>query len=282
MDVVPELTFQQLDVFTSDPLAGNPVAVVHDAEGLTDEQMHSFARWSNLSECAFLLPPTSPDADYRVRIFGPSGELPFAGHPTLGSARSWLDRGGAPTGADEIVQEGVVGLIRIRADGDEMAFAAPPLVRNEPLDRVTLVRCLAALGVAVADVHHARLLDNGARWIAIMLGSAASVLAVRPDFVAMEELVIGLIGAYPRDGPADYEVRAFAPKWAVMEDPVSGSLNAGLAQWLIPEGLVPERYTVQQGTTLQRRGRVRVVGEPDGAVWVQGTTRAVVSGTITL
>jgi PhzF family phenazine biosynthesis protein len=274
--------FTQLDVFASGPLTGNPLAVVHDADDLTDEQMAAVARWTNLSETTFLVRPADPGADYGVRIFTPGGELPFAGHPTLGSAQAWLLAGGVPRDDKEIVQECGVGLVRVRPDGDRLAFAAPPLIRSGPVERDLVERLAAALGLASGAVRDAQWVDNGPGWVALLLGSREQVLAVQPDAAVLGDLKVGLIG--PWTGPdrdADFEVRAFVPSTGILEDPVTGSLNAGLGQWLIGAGLAPASYVASQGTALQRRGRVFVDQSGDD-VWLGGLATAVVSGTIAL
>ena len=273
--------FHQLDVFSAVPLKGNPLAVIHAAQGLTDATMAAFARWTNLSETTFLLPPTDPAADYRVRIFTPGGELPFAGHPTLGSCHAWLDAGGVPRSAGMVVQECGVGLVRIRRSGARLAFAAPPLRRSGPIEVETLTHIVAALGVAPGDVLHHQWVDNGPGWCAVMLRSAAQVLAVKPDWAALGDLKIGLVGAQSVGQDTAFEVRAFAPGLGVPEDPVTGSLNAGLAQWLIGADLAPTRYVAAQGAALGRAGRVHV--EQDGeTVWIGGDVAACIAGTVEL
>lgn len=278
--------FAQVDVFARAPLTGNPVAVVHEAEGLDDATMAAFARWTNLSETTFLLPPTdegrAAGADYRLRIFTPSQELPFAGHPTLGSAHTWLERGGEPAAASGPVQECGIGLVALRRDGDALAFRAPGFLREGPLEPALLDRVVAALGVPAARVLRSAWIDNGPGWIGLQLASADEVLALTPDFAALGELDVGVLGAHPADGPADVEVRAFCPELAIPEDPVTGSLNAGLAVWLIGEGVLPPVYTARQGTALGRRGEVRVSSDADGARWVGGRSRTVLAGTADL
>ena len=270
--------FSQVDVFSAEPLLGNPVAVVHDADGLTDEQMASFARWTNLSETTFLLAPTDERADYRLRIWTPGGELPFAGHPTLGSAHAWLETGGTPAG-DELVQECAAGLVRLRR-GSRLAFAAPPLRRSGPVsadDRATITR---ALRISETDIVDAAWVDNGPGWVAVLLDDAAAVLGLRPDFAAFGELEIGAVGPYDASGPADVEVRAFIPSMGIGEDPVTGSLNAGIAQWLAGNRL-PTSYVASQGTVIGRQGRVHVdvVGD---TVWVGGDALTTVTGEVRL
>ncbi|MDR6506767.1 PhzF family phenazine biosynthesis protein [Arthrobacter oryzae] len=279
--VVNEYPFSQVDVFAPGPKAGNPVAVVHDAEGLSTEQMQSFANWTNLSETTFLQKPTHPDADYRLRIFTPAAELPFAGHPTLGSAHAWLDKGGQPRRDGELVQECEAGLVTIRRTDADLAFAAPPLIRSGPVEPAVLEQAIASLGIDAADVLGSNWVDNGPGWIGIRLASAEQVLELQPDFGLMDQLCVGVIGSYAEAGPADYEVRAFVPGFSVPEDPVTGSLNAGLAQWLLGEGVVDGDYTVQQGTVLGRGGLLTVTVE-DESVWVGGTSRTVVSGRVSL
>ena len=281
--------FSQLDVFTDVPLLGNPLAVVHDATGLSDAEIAAFARWTHLSETTFLLPPEDPAADYRVRIFTPGGELPFAGHPTLGSCHAWLAAGGVPRDPGTVVQQCGVGLVRVRREGPgegrgtaaRLAFAAPPLRRSGPVDATLRAQVLAALGLADAAVQRLEWIDNGPGWMAALLPDAASVLALRPDFVAMRGLKLGVVGPYPAGSECQFEVRAFVPGLGVPEDPVTGSLNAGLAQWLIGAGLAPASYVAAQGAALGRAGRVYV--QQQGAdVWIGGAVCAVISGVVTL
>jgi PhzF family phenazine biosynthesis protein len=280
------LPFRQVDVFSALPLLGNPVAVVHDADGLTEEQMQAFARWTNLSETTFLLTPTDPAADYRVRIFTPGGELPFAGHPTLGTAHAWLEAGGVPA-SDGIVQECGVGLVRLRRTGDRLAFAAPGLLRAGPVAGETLARIAAGLQVTVDRIVDAHWVDNGPGWVAVLLADAAAVLAVRPDPVALGDLAVGVVGIYP-EGSSDpdedcaIEVRAFVGGLGVDEDPVTGSLNAGVAQWLTGNGTLPPSYVASQGTALGRRGRVHVETGDEGTIWVGGDTRTTITGAVAL
>jgi PhzF family phenazine biosynthesis protein len=276
-----ERRFSQLDVFTDQPLRGNPLAVVHDAGGLTDAQMADFARWTNLSETTFLLRPTHPQADYRVRIFTPGGELPFAGHPTLGSCHAWLSAGGVPRNASTIVQQCGIGNVAVRRDGERLAFAAPPLRRSGPVDAETRARIADALHIDPRDALDVQWLDNGPGWIGVLLRDAQAVLALRPDFGAMAELRIGAVGGYPKGAECAFEVRAFVPALAVPEDPVTGSLNAGLALWLIDAGLAEASYVVSQGTVLGRAGRVHVRREA-GETWIGGAVCPVVAGTVRL
>jgi PhzF family phenazine biosynthesis protein len=273
--------FSQVDVFTSEFLRGNPVAVVHDAAGISDGDMAAFARWTNLSETTFLLPPTHPGADYRLRIFTPGGELPFAGHPTLGSARAWLEAGGAPASRGRIVQECGVGLVTIADDGGRLAFAAPPLLRSGVVDEGDLAAILASLGLTEDDVVDAAWVDNGPGWVGLLLRDADTVLALRPDFAAMAGYQVGVIGSYGEDSDAAFEVRAFCPDLAVPEDPVTGSLNAGLAQWLIGSGRAPSSYLAQQGTALRRRGRIHVAAE-GAEIWIGGETVVGIRGEVGL
>lgn len=269
--------FSQIDVFTDEFMYGNPVAVVHDASALSDDQMAAFARWTNLSETTFLLPPTDPAADYRLRIFTTFGELPFAGHPTLGSARAWLSAGGKPARDGELVQECAAGLVRVRDHEGRLAFAAPPLVRSGPADEADIDASASALGLTRADVVDAQWVDNGPGWIALLLGSAEAVLAVDPGRLTGTEK-IGIVGPYPAGSPTQFEVRAFFPGG---EDPVTGSLNAGIGQWLIGTGQAPEAYIASQGTGLGRRGRVHVERVGDD-IWVGGDTVVGIEGTVTL
>ena len=273
--------FSQLDVFTATPLLGNPLAVVHDGSGLSDDQMAAFARWTNLSETTFLLPPTDAAADYRVRIFTPAQELPFAGHPTLGSCHAWLAGGGQPRRDGEVVQQCGVGLVRIRRDGTRLAFAAPPLRRSGPADVSTRAHVARSLRVAETALRGVQWVDNGPGWVGVLLPDAAAVLALKPDFAAMGELKVGVVGPYPAGGECAFEVRAFVPALSVPEDPVTGSLNAGLALWLIDAGLAPAAYVASQGRALGRAGRVHVQ-RLGSDTWIGGDVCTVVTGTVTL
>ena len=273
--------FTQVDVFTDRPLLGNPLAVVHDAQGLSDAQMQAFARWTNLSETTFLLPPTDAGADYRVRIFTPHRELPFAGHPTLGSCHAWLEAGGAARAADEIVQQCAVGLIRVRRVGARLAFAAPPRLRSGPLEGELLGRIVAALALRQQDIVDHQWVDNGPGWSAIRLSSADAVLALQPDWAALQGIKLGVVGAHAVGGDAQFEVRALIGEGPGYEDPVTGSLNASLAQWLIGSGVAPESYIAAQGTRLARAGRVHIVREGE-TVWVGGGSVSCVRGDVAL
>jgi PhzF family phenazine biosynthesis protein len=274
------LRFSQVNVFSAEPMLGNPVAVVHDADDLSDEEMARFARWTNLSETTFLLAPTRPGDDYRLRIWTPGGELPFAGHPTLGSAHAWLEAGGVPADPDELVQECGAGLVRVRR-GTRLAFAAPPLVRSGPVsddDRAAICR---ALRIEDSQVVDCAWVDNGPGWVGVLLADAEAVLALRPDLSAFGELEIGVVGPYaPGASDADVEVRAFVPTMGIGEDPVTGSLNAGVAQWLAGDRL-PTSYVAAQGTVLGRRGRVHVSLEGDD-LWVGGDTTLAIAGEVAL
>ncbi len=271
--------FHQVDVFTSEPLKGNPLAVVVRADGLSDATMAAFANWTNLSETTFLLQPTDPQADYRVRIFTPERELPFAGHPTLGSCQVWLNAGGIPK-QTSIVQECTAGLIRIKRDGDRLAFAAPPLRRSGEVDQETLARIAHGLRIRRDAIKASNWCNNGPGWVAVMLANRTEVLALQPDYPALVGLHLGVIGAWtPQDGTdAQFEVRAFIPSRAT-EDPVTGSLNAGLAQWLIDAELAPPAYTASQGTALGRKGRVFVARSGD-ATWIGGKTVTCIEGEV--
>ncbi|MDO5629565.1 MAG: PhzF family phenazine biosynthesis protein [Mobilicoccus sp.] len=277
-----ELRFTQVDVFSSEPFKGNPVAVVHDADDLPEDTMAAFARWTNLSETTFLLSPTTPDADYRLRIFTPGGELPFAGHPTLGSACAWLEAGGAPRTNGVVVQECGAGLVKIR-DEERLAFAAPPLTRSGPVDAGTLETVRDALGLAPDQVRDAAWVDNGPGWTGLVLDHARTVLDLRPDVAALGDHRVGVIGRHdessaPADSP-EVEVRAFAHGLGVDEDPVTGSLNSGFALWLIEAGVLPDSYVAAQGAALGRAGRVHV-SRVDGQVWVGGDAVTRVHGTL--
>jgi PhzF family phenazine biosynthesis protein len=269
--------FAQVDVFTAVPYLGNPVAVVIDADGLDDDAMAAFARWTNLSETTFLLPPTDPTADYRLRIFTPGRELPFAGHPTLGSAHAWLASGGRPRGGSELVQECGAGLVRIRR-GERLAFATPPLVRSGPVEPETLQRIVRGLRIDAGAIVDSAWVDNGPGWIGVLLGSAAQVLALQPDWAALEGLNVGVVGP-TAGGETAVEVRAFAIDAGVVEDPVTGSLNGSLAQWLIGTGRLPASYVSGQGTRVDRAGRVHVTAA-DGEIWIGGDCVTCITGTV--
>jgi PhzF family phenazine biosynthesis protein len=283
-------SFVQLDVFTETALTGNPLAVVFEGDDLSDAQMSRLARWTNLSETTFVLRPTVPDADYRVRIFtsaaetdardGLGNELPFAGHPTLGTCRAWLDSGGVPARAGVVVQECGAGLVEIRRRGDSLAFAAPALVRDGAVEDGLLERICSMLRLRRDDVVAASWVDNGPGWIGLLLRDAAAVLALEPGYV---ELDVGVIGPYEPGAPEAFEVRAFFPRrGSTAEDPVTGSLNASLAQWLLREGFAEAPYTASQGTALGRAGRVHVERDDAGTVWVGGGVVPVIAGTIDL
>jgi PhzF family phenazine biosynthesis protein len=269
--------FSQVDVFSAEPLRGNPVAVVHDADGLTDEEMQRFADWTNLSETTFLLSPTDAAADYQLRIFTPSTELPFAGHPTLGSAHAWLGAGGVPRSDEEIVQQSGGGLVRIRR-GKRLAFAAPPLLRDGPVSDADRDRILRALAIGKDDVVDLIWGDNGPGWVCVLLRDADAVLAVRPDWSAFGDLDIGVAGLYPPGSECEVEIRAFSPGVGVVEDPVTGSLNASIGQWLAGNRL-PTSYVASQGTALGRAGRAYVEKVGD-TVWVGGDAATTIKGTV--
>lgn len=262
--------FSLIDVFAAAPYSGNPVAVVLDGDGLTTEQMQRLANWMNLSETTFLLAPSDPRADYRVRIFMPTSELPFAGHPTLGSCHAWLAAGGSPQREDVVMQECGAGLVAVRRTSVGLAFAAPPLQRSGPVDEPLIARIASLLGIADDDKVEAQWVDNGPGWVAVILASAEAVLALRPGPV---DLMLGVVGPYPQGAPEAFEVRAFFPKdGSTVEDPVTGSLNASLAQWLLSSGRASAPYVVRQGTVLGRSGRVHVSQDDDGEIWVGGAT----------
>jgi PhzF family phenazine biosynthesis protein len=271
--------FAQVDVFTTTPYAGNPVAVVLDAEGLDDEQMQRVAHWTNLSETTFVLPPTQDAADYRVRIFMPTGELPFAGHPTLGTCHAWLEAGGRAQRDDVIVQECGAGLVEVRRTENGLAFAGPPLVRSGPVEQEMVERIAHALGAQRDDIVDTQWVDNGPGWVAAKLTNAEAVLAVKPGPIDFD---LGLVGPHHPGGGIAFEVRGFFPKdGATIEDPVTGSLNASLAEWLLETGDASAPYVAAQGTALGRAGRVRVSRDEEGTVWVGGGTLTCVEGAVT-
>jgi PhzF family phenazine biosynthesis protein len=272
--------FRQVDVFSSVPFLGNPVAVVLNSSGLTAEQMQAFARWMNLSETTFVEPPDDSGADYKVRIFTPSAELPFAGHPTLGTCHAWLESGHAPARAGRVVQQCDAGLVVVRQDGGMLGFAAPPLLHGGPVEEPLIQQAAAQLGIARSDIVDAQWADNGPGWIAILLASARAVLDVR---CGVGDLDLGIAGPYPAGSECDFEVRAFFPvDWLPVEDPVTGSLNASLAQWLLGEGLATAPYIVSQGTAIGRRGRLRIDKDTDGTIWVSGATSTRIAGQVDL
>lgn len=274
--------FAQVDVFTEIPYLGNALAVVLDGDGLSDDEMAAFARWTNLSETTFIQTAVDPAADYRLRIFTPGGELPFAGHPTLGSAHAWLAAGGAPRG-DDIVQECGAGLVQIRREGGRLAFAAPPLVRSGAVDGETQELLARALGVARAEMLDAEWLDNGPGWVGVRLrdGDAVRDLVPSQAFMTEHDLKIGVVGLWEEGNPIAAEVRAFIPSEGVAEDPVTGSLNAGIAQWLIPAGVLPDSYVAGQGWAISRDGRVYVDRVGDD-FWIGGDSVTCITGTVDL
>ncbi len=277
--------FEMVDVFAERPFAGNPLAVVMDAGGLSSERMQAVTRWLNLSETAFLLPATTPVADYRVRIFTLARELPFAGHPTLGSCHAWLQAGGEPRVPGVVVQECGSGLVQVRRDAAGLAFAAPPLLRSGPVDDTLLDELAAVLGINRKEIVDARWADNGPGWVAVLLKDAQTVLALDPDFSVYSgsgSLDLGLIGPYPAGSPFAYELRALfsGERGEMREDPVTGSLNASVAQWMLQTGRIRAPYVVSQGTRLGRRGRPRIDDDEQGTVWVGGDTVTLISGEI--
>lgn len=283
--------FRQVDVFTATPYRGNPVAVVLDGTGLSTEQMQSFTNWTNLSEATFLLPPTQAGADYRLRIFCPGRELPFAGHPTLGSCHAWLQAGGKPRG-EYVVQECGVGLVKLRRQGERLAFAAPPLRKGGPLPEADVELIARGLRVDRSDIVGHAWCDNGPNWRGVLLKSAEQVLALKPDAAVLAGLDVGVVGPRGKIGVAGmraagdecaFEVRAFFPgNNGMTEDPVTGSLNAALAQWLIGAGLAPARYIASQGTALGRAGRVHVERDAAGDTWIGGASVTCIGGTVEL
>jgi len=278
--IMPRFRFSQINVFSADPVSGNPVAVIHDAEALSEDQMCALARWTNLSETTFLLKSDNPKADYRLRIFSPGGELPFAGHPTLGSCHAWLSAGGKPRDSDVIVQQCDAGLINIRREGSLLEFSAPPLVRCGPLEDEVVSKIAKAFDLSLSEIVRHQWVDNGPGWCAIILDSAQQVLSLKPDWAALSPLNLGVAGPHGSGHDADLEVRAFVGKRGY-EDPVTGSLNASLAQWLVKDNLIKPIYTAAQGTILQRAGRVHLRQFLD-EVWVGGQVIEVINGEINL
>jgi PhzF family phenazine biosynthesis protein len=291
--------FKQVDVFTEVPYRGNPLAVVLDGQGLSEAEMQNFTDWTNLSEATFLLPPTQAGADYRVRIFSPGRELPFAGHPTLGSCHAWLEAGGRPRG-EYVVQECGVGLVKLKRAGGRLAFAAPPLRKGGPLPEADVALIARGLGVARGDIVAHAWCDNGPNWRGVLLKSAGQVLALKPDASVLAGLDVGVVGPSSGSGQARggkvgvvgsraagddcaFEVRAFfAGNNGMAEDPVTGSLNAALAQWLIGAGMAPSQYIASQGTALGRAGRVHVQRDDAGEIWIGGACVTCVDGQVRL
>jgi PhzF family phenazine biosynthesis protein len=270
--------FVQVDVFGENPYRGNPLAVIVDAEGLTTSDMQTFAKWTNLSETTFLLPPTHASADYRVRIFTPTEELPFAGHPTLGSAHAWLTNGGVPKDGNTIVQDCKVGLIGVRREENSLSFAAPPLLRSGPIDNAVLHEAAESLGISRDAIIDAAWIDNGPGWMGILLASADEVLAIQPKPM---KLTLGVAGAHTTESRFAYEVRAFySSNGITFEDPVTGSLNASLAQWLISSGRFNAPYLVSQGTAIGYAGVVKVDVDDSQVVWIGGNVATCISGEV--
>lgn len=272
--------FSQVDVFGSGPCSGNPVAVVLDAEGVGDEELQRFARWTNLAETTFVLPPTRPGADYKVRIFTPVLELPFAGHPTLGTCHAWLRGGGEARDPGEVVQECDAGLVRIRRDDVGLAFAAPPLVRSGPASEEDAAKVAAALGVDPGEMLAVEWVDNGPGWICALFESAGRVLELRPGALDFD---LGAAGFHPPGSEAAIELRAWAPvNGLAAEDPVTGSLNASVAQWLLGNGRLTAPYVARQGTAIDRAGRIEISADDAGTIWVGGRAETVIDGSVEL
>lgn len=272
--------FKLVDVFGTDPFTGNPLAVIADAAGLSTDEMQRVTRWLNLSEATFLFPPTDPRADYRVRIFTLARELPFAGHPTLGTCHAWLEAGGVPKRGATIVQECGVGLVEVRRDDDRLAFAAPPLLRGGMPTEAEVAEVAGLLRIDRAAIVDAQWVDNGPGWIAVMLASAADVLAVDHARYHHRRIDIGIVGPHPAGGAAAFEIRAIFSDahGALIEDPVCGSLNASVGQWLFASGRATDHYTAAQGACIGRDGRIQVAQDAQGQVWVGGRTDTLFDG----
>lgn len=272
--------FAQVDVFSETPYLGNPVAVILDGSGLTTDDMQRIARWTNLSETTFVLPTTDDSADYRLRIFTPGGELPFAGHPTLGSAHAWLEHGGTPKSEGRVVQECGAGLVEVRIDAGRLSFAAPPTIRTGPLEPELLARIVAAYGITADQVVAHQWIDNGPGWAIVQLASAQEVLDLDPDFSLLPDDMVGAVGAHPPGSAHAFELRSFASAIGVDEDPVCGSMNASTAQWMHRTGTAPgTSWRVSQGARLGRAGDITVTVDDSGAVWVGGVTTTLFTGT---
>jgi PhzF family phenazine biosynthesis protein len=275
--------FQLLDVFSNEPFLGNALGVVLDSEGLTTEAMQRITRWLNLSETTFLSPPTTPEADYKARIFTLERELPFAGHPTLGSCRAWLAAGGVPRGPDHIVQECGAGLISIRRREDRLAFGAPALIRGGPVESEKLAEVADFLGLDPAAIIEARWVDNGPGWVGVLLDSAEAVLGLEPARSHPRRIEVGVVGPYPAGDERRFELRALFTDQhgAVREDPVTGSLNASIAQWMYESGRAQGPYLASQGTRIGYAGRIHIDQDPAGQVWIGGGAHTLVSGALT-
>src|SRR5579859_3420511 len=274
--------FAQIDVFSATPYLGNPVAVILDAEDLEDADMQRIARWTNLSETTFVLPPTTREGDYRLRIFTPGGELPFAGHPTLGSAHAWLERGGMPKVTERLVQECDAGLVKVQRRAGLLSFAAPPTRRSGDIEEEYLRQIVGAFGIDHDQVLAHQWVDNGPGWAVVRLATAHEVLELEPDLSRIPAARVGAIGAYPDGSEHAFELRTFAPGVGVPEDPVCGSMNASVGQWLTATGAAPSSYRVSQGARVGRAGTVEITAEADGTVWVGGASISLIHGTITL
>ena len=276
--------FRQVDVFGSGPCTGNPVAVVLDADGLSTEDMQQVSDWTNLSEATFVLPPSTPEADYRVRIFSLRNELPFAGHPTLGTARAWLDAGGRPATDGIVVQECGIGLVEVRIDGEHLSFAAPSRIRSGEVDVALVAEVLEVLGVEADSVLATEWLDNGPGWIGVLLDDVATLRSIEPDLGGRAGAWdIGVIAPTPDDPTTSFALRAFFTDGTgpLREDPVTGSLNAAAAQWLLSSGRATAPYVAEQGAALGRSGRVHVAAD-DHDIWVGGRADVVVTGEVEL
>ncbi|NGN63425.1 PhzF family phenazine biosynthesis protein [Streptomyces sp. A7024] len=272
-------SFAQVDVFTEVPYLGNPVAVVLDGDGIADDEMAGLAKWTNLSETTFIVPPASDEADYGLRIFTPGGEIPFAGHPTLGSAHAWLEAGGTPKAPGVLTQECGLGLVRVRRHDNGLSFRAPARRRSGPLEDAHVDRIARGLRIDRARITGHQWVDNGPGWAGVQLASAAEVLALEPDEQHMRDLTLGVVGAHPEGAPEQFEVRAFALPQGVREDPVTGSLTAGLAQWLVGDGRAPRAFRVGQGAALGRKGVLTVETQGED-IWVGGASVTCVRGTL--
>lgn len=275
-------SFAQVDVFSARPYQGNPVAVILDGEGLDEEAMLRVARWTNLSETTFILPATTDAADYRLRIFTPGGELPFAGHPTLGSAHAWIENGGVPRDQSLIVQECGAGHVEVARRDGVFCFAAPPLRRSGALEEDFLNEIVSAFGIRHDQVLSHQWVDNGPGWAIVRLATAREVLDLNPDLTLIPTAMVGAIGSYLDGSEHAFEMRTFAPGVGVAEDPVCGSMNASVGQWLVRSGAVSGDYRVSQGARLGRAGDITISADSDGNVWVGGATSTLFRGTAVL
>lgn len=276
--------FHLIDVFAEEPFSGNPLPVVHDADDLSTEQMQLVTRWMNHSESAFLVSPRDASADYAVRIFTLEREMPFAGHPTLGSCHAWLAAGGERKNEKTVIQECGAGLVPIQVLDGRFAFAAPPLIRSGEIDASKLDEIVRVLRIEPDNVIDSAWADNGPGWAVLLMDSAQAVLDIEPVRHHNSRLDIGVVGPYPEDSDVAFELRAlFTDDYGnVREDPVTGSLNASTAQWLFKTGRATTDYIASQGGRIGRAGRIEIRRDADNQIWVGGHSTTIAAGHINL